>query len=340
MRVAVGLSGGVDSAVAALLLKESGHEVMGVAMRLGEKGCTSEQALDEAARIARTLSIPFAIFDCATAFEQEILDYFVAERIAGRTPNPCVVCNQRLKFGLLPRLTAARGAYDQFATGHYLRLERTDGRIKLLRSLHAAKDQSYFLWGLTQAQLAQVQFPLGHLTKPEVRELARKAGFAVAEHADSQDFLGGETAHLLKLEPREGEFVDVQSGKVLAHHSGYWQFTVGQRKGLGFATGTPMYVTAIDAAQNRVWVGARAAAFRTSFAVDLATVNWVSLAPTEEPVVCRVKVRSAGEPVGPVTYHKGLITAPQGVFGVAPGQSAVFYALDSDELLLGGVIQG
>ncbi len=339
MTIAVGLSGGVDSAVAALLLKEAGHEVVGVAMRLGEKGCISGQSLADAATIAQTLNIPFEIVDCAAAFEQEVLNYFIAERTAGRTPNPCVVCNQKLKFDLLPRLAAERFAFDQFATGHYLRLVSADGRLKLLRSHYAAKDQSYFLWGLTQDQLARVCFPLGLLAKPEVREAARRAGLAVAESAESQDFLGGETDHLLSLTPREGEFVTTE-GKVLAHHAGYWHFTVGQRKGLGFATGMPMYVTAIDAAHNRVVVGTRTEAFRSSFTVAAATVNWVSLPPTTEPITCRVKVRSAGEPVGPVTYHNGTITAPQGVFGVAPGQSAVFYAIDSDELLVGGVIHG
>ncbi len=338
MRIAVGLSGGVDSAVAAYLLKSAGHDVLGVAMDLGARGCTSAAALAEAARIAQTFQIPFEVLDCAADFERGVLDYFVTERTAGRTPNPCVVCNQILKFGLLPRLARTRFNFEQFATGHYLRLARTPTRIKLMRSVHAAKDQSYFLWGLTQEQLAQVQFPLGHLKKSEVRELARRAGLAVAEQADSQDFLGGETDHLLNLAPRTGVFTDA-AGKVLAEHQGYWHFTVGQRKGLGFATGTPMYVTAIDAAQNRVVVGTREAAFRTSFQVEPSTVNWVSRAPTEAPLTCRVKVRSAGEPVGPVVYEKGTITAPQGVFGVAPGQSAVFYALDSDELLLGGVIR-
>ncbi len=349
MRVAIGLSGGVDSAVAALLLKRAGYEVVGVAMNLWEKGrypdkafeaCFgpgAEQAMAEAAHFAEEQDIPFEIFPCAEMFEREVLAYFKTEREAGRTPNPCVVCNRLLKFGLLPRLAFERLEVDRFATGHYARLEEQDGRFSLLRAVHAAKDQSYFLWGLTQEQLARAMFPLGDLTKQEVREIARAAQLASAEKTDSQDFYSGDTDDLLQFAPREGELVDLD-GKVLALHNGHWHFTIGQRKGLGVATGTPMYVVDVDACRNRVTVGTREQAVRTSFAVDEATLNWVSHPPTTEPITCRVKVRSAGEPVGPVTYHAGHVTAPNGVFGVAPGQSAVFYALNTDHLLFGAVI--
>ncbi len=351
MRIAVGLSGGVDSSVAALLLKRAGHDVVGVAMNPWEPGrypdkafeaCFgpgAEQAMAEAARFADEHGIPFEVFDCADAFERGVLDYFRAEREAGRTPNPCVVCNRLMKFGLLPRLAFERLGAERFATGHYARLETRNGRHALLRAVHAAKDQSYFLWGLPQERLSRALFPLGGLTKGEVRAIAREARLAMAEKTDSQDFYSGDADDLLRLAPREGELVDLD-GKVLARHDGHWRFTVGQRKGLGVATGTPMYVVGIDACRNRVTVGPREAAVRVSFAIDVATLNWVARAPTDEPIACRVKVRSAGEPVGPVTYHDGRVTAPGGVFGVAPGQSAVFYAPDSDELLFGGVIRG
>ncbi len=351
MRIAVGLSGGVDSSVAALLLKRAGHDVVGIAMNLWEKGrypdkafeaCFgpgAEAAMADAAHFASAHKIPFEIFSCADLFEREVLAYFKAEREAGRTPNPCVVCNRALKFGLLPKLAMERLGAERFATGHYARLEELGGRVALLRAVHAAKDQSYFLWGLSQEQLARAMFPLGELTKEEVRTIAREAGLKSAEKTDSQDFYSGDTDDLLQLAPREGDLVDL-SGKVLARHTGYWHFTIGQRKGLGVATGTPMYVVDVDACRNRVTVGSRDEAVRTSFAVDPATVNWVAHPPTSAPVVCRVKVRSAGEPVGPVTYHDGRVSAPGGVFGVAPGQSAVFYAPSSDLLLFGGVIQG
>lgn len=351
MKIAVGLSGGVDSSVAALLLKRAGHDVVGVTMKLWKEGrykggdfdaCFGpgeEKDVAEASALAAKLGIPYETFDCADEYESEIIRYFREERKAGRTPNPCVVCNRLMKFGLLPRLAAERLDFDAFATGHYARLGERGGRRTLSRAAHAAKDQSYFLWGLSQEQLAKAVFPLGGLEKGEVRRIAREAGFAVADKADSQDFYSGDPDELLDLPPKEGAVVDV-SGRVLARHTGHWHFTVGQRKGLGFAAGEPMYVSAIDACRNRVVVGRREEVVRESFEVDPATVNWVSMAPTEKPVECAVKVRSAGAPLGPVVYDNGKVSAPCGVFGVAPGQSAVFYDAATGELLLGGVISG
>ena len=351
MKIAVGLSGGVDSAVAALLLKRAGHDVVGVTMKLWREGRYKGGSFDacfgpgeaddiaEAERIAAALGIPYEVFDCADEYEREVLGYFRRERSAGRTPNPCVVCNRQMKFGLLPRLAAERTGCERFATGHYARVEPRGERVALLRATHLAKDQSYFLWGLSQEQLARAAFPLGGLSKGEVRELAREAAFAVADKADSQDFFSGDEGEILALKPREGEIVDL-SGRVLGRHDGYWHFTVGQRKGLGIAVGEPMYVCEVDACRNRVVVGRREDAVSREFSVDPATVNWVSSAPGDAPLKCRVKVRSAGEPAGPVVFEGGRVSAPGGVFGVTPGQSAVFYALDSDELLCGGVIRG
>ena len=349
MKVAVGLSGGVDSAVAALLMKRAGHEVVGVTMKLWKEGRYKGGSRDacfgpgeaedvEAAEgLARLLGVEYRVFDCAEEYEREVLSRYRAERAAGRTPNPCVVCNRTMKFGILPRLAAEKLGADRFATGHYARISREGPRVALLRGASAAKDQSYFLWGLTQEQLAFAEFPLGGMEKSEVRAIAREAGLAMAEKADSQDFYSGDEEELLALEPREGEIVDV-AGRPLGRHRGHWNFTVGQRKGLGIATGEPMYVVSVDACRNRVVVGRREEAVRREFAVDPATVNWVSAAPTNAPLECRVKVRSTGEPVGPALYENGRVSVPGGIFGVAPGQSAVFYAPDSDELLLGGVI--
>ena len=349
MKVAVGLSGGVDSAVAALLMKRAGHEVVGVTMKLWKEGryrggsrdaCFGPgEAEDVAAAegLARLLGVEYRVFDCAEEYEREVLSRYRADRAAGRTPNPCVVCNRTMKFGILPRLAAEKLGADRFATGHYARISREGPRVALLRGASAAKDQSYFLWGLTQEQLAFAEFPLGGMEKSEVRAIAREAGLAMAEKADSQDFYSGDEEELLALEPREGEIVDV-AGRTLGRHRGHWNFTVGQRKGLGIATGEPMYVVSVDACRNRVTVGRREEAVRREFAVDPATVNWVSAAPTEAPLECRVKVRSTGEPVGPAVYENGRVSVPGGIFGVAPGQSAVLYAPVSDELLLGGVI--
>ena len=349
MRIAVGLSGGVDSAVAALILRRAGHDVVGVTMKLWREGryaggdfdaCFGpgeEKDIAEAAAFASTLGIPYETFDCSEEYEQEVIRYFREERTAGRTPNPCIVCNRRMKFGLLPRLAAERLRFDRFATGHYARLYERGGRFALSRAAHAAKDQSYFLWGLSQEQLSRAMFPLGDLQKGDVRRIAREAGLPMAEKADSQDFYSGDPDELLGLAPREGTIVDL-SGRVLARHDGYWHFTIGQRKGLGFAAGEPMYVCEIDACRNRVVVGRRDEAVSHEFRVDPATVNWVSMAPTDAPVECRVKVRSAGEPIGPVVYSNGTVKSEGGVFGAAPGQSAVFYGLDSDALLFGAVI--
>ncbi len=350
MRIAVGLSGGVDSAVAALILRRAGHDVVGVTMKLWREGryaggdfdaCFGpgeEKDVAEAAAFAASLGIPYETFDCADEYEQEVIRYFREERAAGRTPNPCVVCNRRMKFGLLPRLAAERLGFDRFATGHYARLCERGGRFALSRAAHAAKDQSYFLWGLSQEQLSRAMFPLGDLQKGDVRRIAREAGLPMAEKADSQDFYSGDPDELLGLAPREGTVVDL-SGRVLARHDGYWHFTIGQRKGLGFAAGEPMYVCEIDACRNRVVVGRRDEAVSHEFRVDPATVNWVSMAPTDAPVECRVKVRSAGEPIGPVVYSNGTVKSEGGVFGVAPGQSAVFYDIASDALLFGAVIK-
>ena len=346
MKIAIGLSGGVDSSVAALLLKRAGHEVVGVTMKLWKEGRYQDGHFDacfgpgeeddiaEAEKLAARLGIAYRVFDCAERYEAEVIRYFREERAAGRTPNPCVVCNRLMKFGLLPEMAREQLDFDRFATGHYARL---DG-AKLLRAVHTAKDQSYFLWRLTEAQRLMAMFPLGALTKAEVRALAREAGLATAEKADSQDFYSGDVNELLLLPPREGNIVDT-SGRIRAKHQGHWHFTVGQRKGLGFAAGEPMYVVDINACRNEVVVGPRDEAVVYDFEVEASGVTWVSMEPTDRPVTGRLKVRSAQEPKGPVVYENGVFHSDEGVFGVAPGQSAVLYAMDSEELLFGGVIR-
>ena len=349
--IAVGLSGGVDSSMAALLLKEQGHHVIGITMKLwngrykgGERdacfGSHEAEDIETAAAFAKSAGIDYHVYDVAEEYDRMIVAYFRDTYLSGRTPNPCVRCNALFKFGLLPRLAAKSGlSFDRFATGHYARLmQRPDGRMTVMRARDSSKDQSYFLYRLSQDQLARQIFPLGDLLKSEVRALARERGIAAADRPDSQDFYSGDTDELLGATPRPGDITDI-NGVVLGRHDGFWHYTIGQRKGLGIGgAGEPYYVVDLDACRNRVVVGRRDDARATSLTV--ADMNWMALPPdTSGDIPCRVKVRSAGEPRGPASLNGNVCTMPDGIMGVAPGQSAVFYGADSDEILCGGIIQ-
>ena len=353
MKVAVGLSGGVDSSVAALLLKQAGDDVSGVLMRLHPcSGSPSEQAgicrgasQDEDIRAAEDvcarLSIPFRVIDCSRSFEDLVLRRVRETYLAGTTPNPCVLCNPLIKFGVLPAAARAAGlAFDRFATGHYagLRRDAATGRFLLERAADRAKDQSYFLYRLDQAQLATALFPLGGLAKGRVRELARAAGLPVHDRKESQDFHDGSLAELLGRPPREGDIVD-RAGRVLGRHRGAWSYTVGQRHGLGVAHPVPLYVLATDVEENRVVVGPR----RETFAAGCLVRDcvWGPFETLAAPAEARVKVRSAGRPaaatVSPLGADRARVVFAEPVSSVAPGQSAVFY--DGDTVLGGGVIE-
>ena len=332
MKVAVGISGGVDSAVAALLLKEQGYDVVGVTMTLGR--ADEAKSLAEAKAAAERLGIPLKVFDFSAEWKREILQYVSETYLGGRTPNPCVRCNETVKFGLLPRAAFEMGC-ERFATGHYARLVSRLSSPVLCRAVDHMKDQSYFLYRVKPEILARTIFPLGELTKDEVRAKARQFGLEVAEKGDSQDFCGGDPMAIVGEPDREGEVVTVD-GKVIGKHRGYWNYTVGMRKGLGIGGGTPYYVVALDAAQNRVIVGfkddAVAREFKVVDRVGFLTSGKESASPFS------VKVRSAGEPRGPVTVEGDSVKCPNGIAGVAPGQSAVFY--DGDVVVGGGIIRG
>ena len=314
MKVAVGISGGVDSSVAALLLKEQGHEVVGVTMTLGR--ADEVKSLAEAKAVTERLGIALKVFDFAHEWNSCVLDYIRTTYLGGKTPNPCVRCNETVKFGLLPRAAFEMGC-ERFATGHYARLVSRLSSPVLCRAVDRTKDQSYFLYRVKPEILARTIFPLGELTKDEVRAKARVSGLEIADKGDSQDFCGGDPMRIVNEPDREGEVVTVD-GKVIGKHRGYWNYTVGMRKGLGIGGGTPYYVVALDAARNRVIVGFKDDAIRS----DLELTDTVGTIDKALPV----KVRSAGEPR----------LLKDGIVGVAPGQSAVFY--DGDAVVGGGII--
>ena len=353
MRVVVAMSGGVDSSVAALQLVEAGHEVIGLSMQLYDQqegasrfgGCCSLDDLHDARRTAATLGIPHYIMNFERQFETAVVSVFVREYAAGRTPIPCVQCNGDLKFAHLLERAAALEA-DCVATGHYAR--RTGAapgqRHTLHRGLDAAKDQSYFLFTLTQRQLARALFPIGHLRKEEVRALARRGGLPVANKPDSQELCfvpDGDTAGL--VEAREpavatpGPIRD-RHGREVGRHDGVHRYTVGQRKGLRLSTSVPLYVLDIDAAANAVTVGPRDALDRTR--LTASSVNWVSGAPPDGSgrLTARIRHRHPDAPaqIEPLAEDRVAVRFDEPQRAVAPGQAVVFY--DGDTVLGGGWI--
>ncbi len=349
LRVLVAMSGGVDSSAAAALLAARGHDVLGVAMRVHDasdpsrgRSCCAPDDLEDARAAARRLGIPFYVADVEEHFGRAVVDRFVDDYLEGRTPNPCIVCNTEVEFEWLLRRARALGA--RLATGHYARVERRGGRLALLAASDRAKDQSYFLHGLGQAELAEVVFPVGEMTKAEVREAAARAGLPNAAKAESQEicFVSGEAAEFVALRRpdrvRAGEVVSV-GGAVLGRHGGVHGFTVGQRRGLGVPGPEPRYVVRIDAEAARVVVGTSAEASRGAFSVREA--SWVAGEPPRGPVEALVKVRHrhAGErgEVRALGGGRAEVRLATPVRGVAPGQAAVFYA--GDEVLGGGRIE-
>lgn len=355
-RWAVAMSGGVDSSVAAALLAEEGHEVVGLTMNLWPdwlpepddsfKACCGVSAIDDARAVARVLGIRHYVLNMREEFEQAVIEYFAGEYAQGRTPNPCIACNQAIKFSLLLAKVTALGL-DGLATGHYARVRFNEalGRYLLLRARDSSKDQSYVLYGLTQFQLAKVRLPIGEYTKTQTRDLARRFGLPVADKPDSQEICfvprGSYTDVVARMRPealRPGPMVDT-SGRVVGQHQGIARYTVGQRRGLGMAGGTPLYVVAIDRDRNTVVVGnGDDLLCHELMAVNM---NWVSIPTLDEPRSVTARIRHASRDVeatvspGPAP-EQAVIRFAQPQRAAAPGQAVALY--DGEQILGGGII--
>ena len=335
------MSGGVDSSAAAVVLRDQGHQVVGFTLKVWDRSrCCSLEDVADARRVAACLDLPFYVLDAHDAFERQVVEPFVAAYAAGTTPNPCIWCNQRIKFHWLLERALALGC-DAVATGHYARMADGPGGRRLLRGVDRDKDQSYFLVPEAPDGLDRVLFPLGERTKDQVRAVAEVAGLPVARKADSQDVCfvpEGDLAGFLAryLPRREGEIVDPQ-GRVLGHHRGVHGFTVGQRRGLGVSAPEPLYVIGCDPPRARVVVAPRQALLAPGLVGEGAV--WLSAAGDRGPLECTVQIRSTGRAVPCRVERRGdqvrvEFDAPQ--FGVAPGQMAVFF--DGDEVLGGAWI--
>jgi tRNA-specific 2-thiouridylase len=354
--VAVAMSGGVDSSTVAAVLRQQGRPIIGLTMQLwnqrrlpelqgngpAQHRCCSLDDVYDAKRVAQHLNFPHYVVNFESQFEDRVVRPFVHDYLSGRTPIACTNCNTDVKFEPLLRMARQIGA-DRLATGHYARIRRDEstGRFQLLRALDPSKDQSYFLWGLSQEQLSRSEFPLGELSKEEVREIARRATLPVAEKPDSMELCfvpngnyvqfihAYATENKIPLSSGDGDIV-TESGEVLGRHNGVHNFTIGQRKGLGFAAGKPLYVLAIEPHNNRVVVGDDDSLRTATFEVQ--NVNWISIPEPSQTIRATVRIRHKHEPA-PATVEslpdsRARITFDSPQRAVTPGQAAVLYSND------------
>ena len=353
MKVAVAMSGGVDSSVTAALLKEQGYEVSGVTMKIwgGEAflkkrmryGCYGpgeEEDTEDARKVAQILGIPFYVFDLRQEYKTEVLDYFCHEYLSGRTPNPCLRCNHKIKFDALLRKIQDSGIeFDYFATGHYAQVEynKSKHRYLLKKARDLTKDQSYFISSLSQNQLSCSLFPIGNYTKEEVRKMASDFRLDVDNKLESQDFTPWDYSFLIETAP-PGQILDKQ-GNILGEHRGIPFYTIGQRKGLGISAKEPLYVTDIDREKNAILVGSKEEVYRDELIAS--GLNWIAVEELKQPIRVKAKIRyrhkEAEAAITPLNGDKVYVKFKEPQMAITPGQAVVFY--DGDIVVGGGTIE-
>ncbi len=351
--VIVAMSGGVDSSVAAALLKEKGYQIIGVIMKIWsgksfpEKthhscyGPGEKEDIEDARRVAQILKIPFYIFDLRKEYKIEILDYFYREYLSGRTPNPCVRCNRIIKLGaLVEKIRDAGIKFDYIATGHYARMKYDEGRHRYLlrKARDLRKDQSYFLFSLSQEKLRYCLFPLGNSTKEEVGKIAQDFGLGVSEKPESQNFIAGGYSSLFKETAKPGPIFD-KYGNILGEHRGIPFYTIGQRRGLGISARKPLYVTAIDGERNAIFVGNKEELYKDELIAS--QMNWIAIEKIDLPLKVKARIRylhkEAEAVVTPLDRERVDVKFREPQIAITPGQAVVFY--DGDIVIGGGTIE-